>query len=165
LSISLQLSTLNSQPLTLNPQPSTTVASSRRSLRAVTNDQFGASLFGLVIACLITILCLGWLLFAQVDINETSSTAYIARDGSVIATFEPSIFAKLRPGQFTIMTVANSSRVWKGAVAEIANRSVNRLEPNTIRIYPTTDIPNIEIDQVKVRVATLSPLQYALRAR
>ena len=106
-----------------------------------------------------------WFLFAKVDVNEVSTNAQLSRDGSIIATFEPSVFAKLRPGQLAVVFVLQDEKTWQGEIAEVASRSANRLEPNTVRIYTPTNLPVIELDQVKVRVTTLSPLQYALRTR
>ena len=140
-----------------------TVPSFYRSIRAITNDKFELPLFGIIIIGLILILWTAWFIWAKVDVNETSTSVQLTRDGSITATFDPEVFKKIRMGQTVTVYATDNQQTWEGEIVEVSNRSSNRLEPNTVRIYPETTLQSVELDRVTVKTGTVSPLQYTLR--
>ena len=140
-----------------------TVPSFYRSIRAITNDKFELPLFGIIIISLILILWTAWFIWAKVDVNETSTSVQLTRDGSITATFDPEVFKKIRMGQIVTVYATDNQQTWEGEIVEVSNRSSNRLEANTVRIYPETTLQSVELDRVTVKTGTVSPLQYTLR--
>ena len=134
-----------------------------RSIRAITNDKFELPLFGIIIISLILILWTAWFIWAKVDVNETSTSVQLTRDGSITATFDPEVFKKIRMGQTVTVYATDNQQTWEGEIVEVSNRSSNRLEANTVRIYPETTLQSVELDRVTVKTGTVSPLQYTLR--
>lgn len=134
-----------------------------RSIRAITNDKFELPLFGIIIVCLILTLWTAWFIWAKVDVNEASTSVQLTRDGSITATFDPEVFKKIRTGQTVTIYATDNQQTWEGEIVEVSNRSANRLEPNTVRIYPEQTLQSVELDRVTVKTGTISPLQYALR--
>lgn len=134
-----------------------------RSIRAITNDKFELPLFGLIIVCFILTLWTAWFIWAKVDVNEASISVQLTRDGSITATFDPEVFKNIRPGQAVVIYATDNTQTWQGEVVEVSNRSSNRLESNTVRIYPEQTLQSVELDRVTVKTGTISPLQYTLR--
>lgn len=134
-----------------------------RSIRAITNDKFELPLFGIIIVCLILILWTAWFIWAKVDVNEASTSVQLTRDGSITATFDPEVFKKIRTGQIVTVYATDNQQTWEGEIVEVSNRTTNRLEANTVRIYPETTLQSVELDRVTVKTGTISPLQYTLR--
>ncbi len=134
-----------------------------RSIRAITNDKFELPLFGIIIVCLILILWTAWFIWAKVDVNEASTSVQLTRDGSITATFDPEVFKKIRTGQIVTVYATDNQQTWEGEIVEVSNRTTNRLEANTVRIYPETTLQSVELDRVTVKTGTVSPLQYTLR--
>ncbi|MEI7470009.1 MAG: hypothetical protein WCL57_17500, partial [Chloroflexota bacterium] len=126
-------------------------------------DKFELPLFGIIIISLILILWTAWFIWAKVDVNETSTSVQLTRDGSITATFDPEVFKKIRTGQTVIVYSTDNQQTWEGEVVEVSNRDANRLEPNTVRIYPEKTLQSVELDRVTIKTGTISPLQYTLR--
>lgn len=120
-------------------------------------------LFGIIIVCLILILWTAWFIWAKVDVNEASTSVQLTRDGSITATFDPEVFKKIRTGQIVTVYATDNQQTWEGEIVEVSNRTTNRLEANTVRIYPETTLQSVELDRVTVKTGTVSPLQYTLR--
>ncbi|HZQ06092.1 MAG TPA: hypothetical protein VFD70_05890 [Anaerolineae bacterium] len=135
-----------------------------RSTRTLTNDTFRPSLVGSVIALLVLGVWGSWFALARAPVYEVSAEAQVTRDGQVIARFADNAFARIRPGQTAVLIDSASGEPRRAEVMEIANRSQNRMEPNTVRLYvygtnPMTQPPK----QVQVQVAEESPLLALVR--
>jgi hypothetical protein len=134
-----------------------------RSTRTITNDTFRPSLVGLTIAILVLVAWGAWFAVARAPLYESSATLELTREGEILARFDDKPFSQIRPGQTAVVMDANGE-TRRAEVMEIANRSQNRLEPNTVRLYlygadPSSASPK----QVQIQVGQESPLLALLR--
>ncbi len=136
-----------------------------RSTRAITNDIFRPSLIGLAIAILLLIAWAAWLVSAKVAVYETTSDLQLLRDNFVVAKFTPDEFARIRLGQPATATSSETNATFRAQVMEVANRSSNRMEPNTVRLYVYSNPPLKQApSEVRIQVAELSPLAFILQS-
>jgi hypothetical protein len=140
-----------------------------RSTRALDSDSFRPSLFGVMVACIVLIAWGAWFVFARMTVQITSSTLTLDRDGAIIATFAPEQLAQIRAGQDATITInatsnaPDASRVVRAQVAQVANRSANRMEPNTVRFFVLENTPIALARQANIVVEEVSPLMFVLR--
>jgi hypothetical protein len=134
-----------------------------RSTRTITNDTFRPSVIGLVIALLVFALWGVWFAAARVPLYESSADAQLARDGNVIARFEPDALARIRPGQDAIVIDPVSGEPRRAEVMELANPNQNRMEPNTARLFVYGSDLQQPPKQIQIQVGEESPLVSLLR--
>jgi len=138
-----------------------------RSTRALDHDSFHPSLLGVSVACLVLIVWGAWFVLARVTLQETSNQIVLDREGALIATFTAEQIARIRPGQdarVTILATPNApEKIVRAQVAEVANRSANRMMPNTVRLFILENTPIASARQVHIVIGELSPLMFVLR--
>ncbi|MBN1994409.1 MAG: hypothetical protein JW953_17050 [Anaerolineae bacterium] len=140
-----------------------------RSTRALNNDSFRPSLLGLSITMLVLAAWGVWFVFARVSLYETTTEAQIA-PGEVVATFTPEQIRRIHAGQEAIVNIQTTTTApaqsFRGEVMEVANRTQNRMEANTVRlaVVAASELPQ-EASQVEVQVQVeqISPLLFVLR--
>lgn len=136
-----------------------------RSTRSITNDSFRPSLIALAIGMIFLAAWGAWLVFARMAVYDASSDVQLARDGSIIAKFTAEQLAQIRPGQDATVTSSAPNETIRAQVMEVANRSYNRMEPNTVRLHVYSPQPLKEApSEVKVQIEQISPLALLMRA-
>jgi hypothetical protein len=139
-----------------------------RSTRALENDSFRLPVLGLILAGLVLAAWGAWFVFARITIQETSTALSLDRDGGVIAFFTPSQLGRIQVGQSASVIIAATSgspaQILRAEVAQVANRSANRMEPNTVRLYVYATPPATAPAQVQINVQEISPLTFVLRS-
>ena len=135
-----------------------------RSTRSITNDSFRPSLIALAIGMIFLAAWGAWFVFARVSLYDTSTDVQIGRDGSIVAKFSADQLGQIRPGQEATVTGTAPNETYRAQVLEVANRSSNRMEPNTVRLHVYSPQPLKQApSEVKVQVEEISPLQLLAR--
>jgi hypothetical protein len=134
-----------------------------RSTRTITNDTFRPSVIGLVIALLVFVIWGVWFAVTRVPLYESSSDAELARDGDVIAHFEPNALARIRPGQDAVVIDPVNGEPRRAEVMELGNPNQNRMEPNAARLFVYGSALQQPPKHIQIQVGEESPLISLLR--
>lgn len=135
-----------------------------RSTRSITNDSFRPSLVALAIGIIFLFAWGGWMTFSRIPVYDSSTDIRLGRDGSITAKFSADQFAEIRAGQDATVIGTAPEEIYRAQVMEVANRSSNRMEPNTVRLHVYASPPLKETPrEVKIQVGQISPLTLLAR--
>lgn len=114
-----------------------------RSIRSIESDSYRVSLTSLSLAMLLLLVWLLWFFLARVTIYEMSTTATFTNEETVVASYPPESYGRIKQGQKALLyiddMIGTASGTIPAVVTEVHARSSK--ERIHVTIYPLFQEP------------------------